>query len=150
YETIDMLKAELANKKLIVQFGGGTAPNVAGDRKRLTQVMLNLLSNAIKFSPENETIDISVNLDNERTVVLSIADRGPGVDRRDRRRIFGKFEQTESGVGKGTGLGLAIAKRIVAHHNGKIGMSSRAGGGSIFWVRLQRSEAQTPDSDRAA
>lgn len=111
---------------------------VLADEGRLTQVVSNLLSNAAKFSPEGETIDISVEKVPGRYRV-SVVDRGPGVPKADRGKIFERFTQVDSSdrraVG-GTGLGLNISKAIVERHGGSIGLDSNRESGSKFYFDI--------------
>ena len=113
---------------------------VNADRKRLLQVMTNLLSNAAKFSPEGDSVDISLQ---ERGPLLRVEvhDRGPGIPENFRGRIFDRFAQADSTTARqkgGTGLGLAICKRLIEMMQGHIGFEDRAGGGTTFWFDLPR------------
>jgi signal transduction histidine kinase len=66
-------------------------------------------------------------------VVLTVADRGPGVPDSARRRIFDPFFSTKS---RGTGLGLAVSKQIIDEHNGRIRLLPRRGGGTRVVIEL--------------
>jgi two-component system sensor histidine kinase GlrK len=95
---------------------------VFGDHEKLRIVIDNLLSNAVKFSPEGGKIIISL----QRSVnvaVLDVIDSGPGVDEREREKVFNAFYQGSAipdGPVKGSGLGLAIAREYLIAHNGRI------------------------------
>jgi signal transduction histidine kinase len=80
---------------------------VEGDRGRLSQVLSNFISNAIKFTKEGK-IDICLELQNNKIVLLSVKDTGSGIDPDIMPRLFTKFA-TRSDVG--TGLGLYIYKK---------------------------------------
>jgi signal transduction histidine kinase len=110
---------------------------VAGDERRIKQVIFNLLSNAVKFTPAGGEIDVSATRVNGE-VRVSVADTGPGVAPEDRDRIFEEFQQSETGVGhrEGTGLGLALSKRFVELHGGRIWLESELGRGSTFTFAL--------------
>ena len=77
-------------------------------------------------------------------MVVSIADCGPGVKADEQSRIFDKFYRGmhSSRFPGGTGMGLSIAKGIIEAHGGKITVSGRAEGGSIFSVQLPLSPEQ--------
>jgi PAS domain S-box-containing protein len=127
----------------------GELPQVAvdADRKRLMQVITNLISNATKFSPEGETVHISMR-QSDGSVRIGIADRGPGIPESFRGRIFGRFAQADSAFTRqkgGTGLGLAISKRLIELMDGQIGFEDRDGGGTLFYIDLpvQNEPAQT-------
>jgi signal transduction histidine kinase len=110
---------------------------VAGDERRIKQVIFNLLSNAVKFTPAGGEIDVSATRVNGE-VRVSVADTGPGIAPEDRERIFEEFQQSETGVGhrEGTGLGLALSKRFVELHGGRIWLESELGRGSTFTFAL--------------
>jgi signal transduction histidine kinase len=110
---------------------------VAGDERRITQVLLNLVGNAIKFTDAGE-VAISVHAADSKFLV-AVRDTGPGIDAEHQQRIFEEFQQVDSSPTKtkgGTGLGLAIAKRIVELHGGRIWVESTPGLGSTFFVQL--------------
>jgi two-component system sensor histidine kinase GlrK len=95
---------------------------VFGDHEKLRIVIDNLLSNAVKFSPEGGKIIISL----QRSVnvaVLDVIDSGPGIDEKEREKVFNAFYQGSAipdGPVKGSGLGLAIAREYLIAHNGRI------------------------------
>src|SRR4029453_9638334 len=110
---------------------------VAGDERRIRQVIFNLLSNAVKFTPAGGAVDVNAaRVDGEMRV--SVADTGPGIASEDRERIFEEFQQTEAGIDQreGTGLGLALSKRLVELHGGRIWVESELGKGSTFHFTL--------------
>ena len=110
---------------------------VAGDERRIRQVIFNLLSNAVKFTPAGGQVDVSATqVDGE--VRVSVADSGPGIAAEDLERIFEEFQQTEAGAEQreGTGLGLALSKRFVEMHGGRIWVESELGKGSTFVFTL--------------
>lgn len=101
------------------------------DGDALRQVLINLLHNAIEANPEGP-IECEAKR-GEHMVILSVADRGPGVPEEDRRRLFDPFFSTKT---RGTGLGLAITKQIVEEHRGKIRLLNRRDGGARVLVEL--------------
>jgi signal transduction histidine kinase len=110
---------------------------VAGDERRIRQVIFNLLSNAVKFTPAGGAVDLLVTQVNGEARV-SITDTGPGIAEEDRERIFEEFQQTEAGIEQreGTGLGLALSKRLVELHGGRMWVNSELGKGSTFVFTL--------------
>jgi two-component system sensor histidine kinase KdpD len=106
------------------------------DAVLLQQVIVNLLDNADKYSPEGLPIDIAV----ENTPIglsISVADQGPGIPVELQQKIFDKFfrihaESAQSGVG----LGLSICRAVIEAHGGKILVSNRHPGGSVFQIQL--------------
>jgi len=119
----------------------GAPPDVLADRDRMEQVITNLLVNAIKFSPENSEVIISVR-HIHGYVRVSAQDFGPGIPRKDLKRVFDKFYQVGGPATRkdgGSGLGLAICKAIVEQHGGRIYARSSVGHGSsmVFTVPIQ-------------
>ena len=111
-------------------------PFVSCDAVLVEQVLVNLLENALKYSPAGGAIEVSAEVaDGE--VVVTIADRGPGIPRGEERRIFEKFYRVgrDASVG-GVGLGLAICRAIVTAHGGRIWGENREGGGAAFHFSL--------------
>lgn len=116
---------------------------VCADGDRLVQVVINLLANACKYSPLQEKIILSAQIDESdpEYVKVSITDKGRGIPAEILPKIFERFQQVEAADAKrkgGSGLGLAICKAIVEQHNGKIGVESRLGEGSRFWFSLPK------------
>ena len=111
----------------------GTVPLVPMDGLLIEQVLINLVENAAKYAREGATIDISADAQDD-SVVVSIADRGPGVPAAERERIFEKFYRI--GSGGGIGLGLAICRGIIQAHGGRIWTEDRPGGGAVFRFTL--------------
>ena len=113
-----------------------------GDGAHLTQILLNLMHNAVKFT-ERGSVNLVVMLVSSKgqdlTLEFSVRDTGIGIPAADKERIFGAFEQVESGPGRrfgGTGLGTTIAKTLAQLLDGRIGVEDNPGGGSHFWVEL--------------
>lgn len=103
------------------------------DKRRLQQIVLNLLSNALKFTGKNGKIDIVVSIERQDTelsdtvsqkrlinrkaciVKVEVKDNGPGISKRDQKKLFklfGKLKSTDQVNTNGIGLGLCICKRI--------------------------------------
>lgn len=109
---------------------------VMGDRRRLGQVARNLLDNAIKFSPEGSAVDLEARREPGRTS-LSITDRGPGIPKSERDKIFQRFYQIDRSRSKqrpGSGLGLSIVKHIAHLHGASVEVDGETGQGSTFRV----------------
>ena len=123
-------------------------PPVAGDLHQLTQVFANLLINAYQALDGHGRLDLSARLattaaegalmpDGHQpvpTVIVDIADNGPGVPPDVAEKIFNPFFTTKP---KGSGLGLAVVRKIVDAHDGRIDMSTAQGRGTRFRVTLR-------------
>jgi signal transduction histidine kinase len=112
-------------------------PKVNCDLEKTAWVMVNFLSNAIRYSNENSEIVMEVKTVKEG-LIFSTTDSGKGIDPKYVGRVFDKFNKIPNDeVGKsGTGLGLAISKEFIESQNGKIGVESTIGKGSIFYFVL--------------
>ena len=123
--------------------------HVSGDRARIRQVLINLVGNAIKFT-ERGGVSLLAEPDNKECVRFTVRDTGIGIAAADQARIFADFEQADGSATRrygGTGLGLAISKRIVEALGGEIGLTSKPGEGSTFFVTLP---LQPMPSDQAS
>jgi two-component system phosphate regulon sensor histidine kinase PhoR len=109
-------------------------PDIAGDRRRLTEVLQNLLDNAIQYTPAGGQIMVSAGVSGS-DVVFTVSDTGIGVPLADQPRIFERFYRVDVARSRevgGTGLGLSIAKHLVEGHGGRIWVESEVGHGSQF------------------
>lgn len=109
-----------------------------GNESMMRHVWDNLIGNAIKFSPRNGTVWIRLT-QQEKTVLFTIEDRGPGIPEETKKRIFDKFYQGDSShKQEGNGLGLALAKRIVSISGGEISVENAKEGGCCFTITLKK------------
>ncbi|MDO8302374.1 MAG: ATP-binding protein [Sedimentisphaerales bacterium] len=116
-----------------------TIPLIQTDPGKVQQILYNLLSNAIKFTPDSGRIEITASLHDEKTVRIAVTDSGGGIAEDDREKIFEKFRQIDGSITRetdGTGLGLAISKELASLLAGSIGLESRIGEGSTFWLDI--------------
>lgn len=116
--------------------------HVKADWQRLKQVLINLLSNAVKYNREHGTITVSFDSTGNDNLRIGIRDTGEGISPENITRLFTPFERLHAHQGiEGSGLGLALAKRLVELMGGSIGIESKVGEGSLFWVELPKIEA---------
>lgn len=104
--------------------------NICSDRNRISQVITNFVTNAFKFTNRG-----SVTLDyvlEDGGIKVSVTDTGIGIASENVSRIFDRFVKVND-FAQGTGLGLSICKVIIEALQGKIGVESQPGIGSIFW-----------------
>lgn len=105
------------------------------DPQYFDSILTNLIENAIKYGGDGK---ILINLKRvNNSVELSIADQGPGINPKNKAKIFEKFFREgneETRTKKGTGLGLFIVKKLVELHNGSIRVENNHPHGSIFTV----------------
>lgn len=133
---VDALKFQAEQKQLSLelQLEEGL-PAVYADLEKTAWVMVNLLSNAIRYSPEQAKVHISVSKE-KNAVRFSIRDSGKGIDPQYQDKIFDKFFRVPGSHQNGTGLGLAIAREFISAQNGQIGVTSKPGEGTTFYVQL--------------
>ncbi|WP_407351651.1 response regulator [Luteimonas sp. R10] len=149
-------QAEAKGLKLSVSIDPDVPTSLYGDGAYLTQILVNLSHNAVKFT-EHGSVSVSVHLLGRATggdqarLRFSVRDTGIGVPDDHKQRIFGAFEQVDSGPTRrfgGTGLGTTIAKTFAQLLQGEIGLEDNPGGGSHFWVDIPFAEgARSPRND---
>lgn len=120
----------------------GLHSSLQGDSMRLQQILTNLISNAIKFTDEGE-VAIAVNSlrenDGQSLIRLEVHDTGIGITQQNQTTLFDAFTQADTSTSRkygGTGLGLAISKHLAEMMGGNIGVESKKGSGSTFWVEI--------------
>ncbi len=100
-------------------------------RVSMKRLLTNLLENALRYGGQG--VEVVANLSGDSSapyVVLSVLDRGPGIDPAELGELFNPFIRGDRARGgKGTGLGLAIVKRIASLHGGSVELRNRSGGG---------------------
>jgi two-component system, OmpR family, sensor histidine kinase KdpD len=126
----------LGSRPVIVSLEADLPP-VRADLSRIKDVLVRLIENADAYSQKDAPITISAEVSDSKLVV-SVADRGPGIEEMELGLIFDKFYRGKDQryAVQGTGMGLPIAKAIVEAHGGMIGVTSQLGHGSVFWFSL--------------
>jgi PAS domain S-box-containing protein len=117
-------------------------PSVVGNRAALTQCVSNLLSNAVKFVSPDTKPNVRVWAEpNCKFVRLWFEDNGIGISEEGQKRIFHLFQRLNpSAEFEGSGIGLTIVRKAVERMGGRIGVESKVGAGSRFWIELKRSD----------
>lgn len=118
-------------------------PSIASiptDPERLRQILTPLVSNAIKFTGRGG-VRVEAGRGETGWVEISVSDTGPGIEARDRARVFDAFEQLgeearSDSATRGTGLGLTIARKLARRLGGEIRVGGGEGDGSTFTVVL--------------
>jgi|GEM_PF-2169971 len=117
---------------------------VRADRTRLKQVVINLLSNAIKYNRLDGTVTVKCEMRGNNRTRISVADTGEGLLPEQVAQLFQSFNRLgrEAGTEEGSGIGLVVTKQLVELMNGEVGVESRIGVGSTFWIELDATQAQ--------
>lgn len=139
-EVVEEYRAEATRAGSELSLAAPTALVGRWDRVRTAQAVANLLSNAVKYGG-GQPIALEVR-GTPGDVVLTVTDRGNGIDPAELPRIFDRFERASPERRRGgLGLGLYVAREIVQAHGGKIHCESQPGKGSTFTVSLPRPPA---------
>jgi two-component system, sensor histidine kinase and response regulator len=140
-ETVEK-QSKIARDKhlqLSLQVDESVPQKVIGDPRRFIQIVLNLIGNAIKFTEQGAvkfTVTCTQQDDHLAALRCECHDTGIGISQQDEEKLFQPFVQADSSLTRkygGTGLGLVICRILCERMNGKIGISSTHGQGSIFW-----------------
>jgi signal transduction histidine kinase/CheY-like chemotaxis protein len=129
--------AEAKGLQLSAHVDEAVPARVRGDAGRLRQVLDNLIDNAVKFTARGK-VSVSAQRESER-LRFSVQDTGIGVAPELQATLFEPFAQADESLGRrhgGTGLGLALARGLAALMGGDVGVASRPGEGSTFWVSV--------------
>lgn len=128
------------NKDIKLKAELNPLPSLKVDAEKIAQVVGNLVSNAIKYSWSSSQISVETHLLDD-SIQLLVRDQGIGIDEADQEKLFQPFVKLSNkptGGESSHGLGLAIVSNIVSAHQGTVTLSSKAGEGSVFEVRLPR------------
>ncbi len=110
------------------------------DSGLIQQALNALLSNAMIYGKSHRPTEVSATRDNS-TLVISVADRGAGLEPGEETKVFRKFYRGPRTRPGGLGLGLSIARQLVEANGGEIVAQNRQGGGAMFSIRLPIGEA---------
>ncbi len=153
-DVVDMCVPRIEGRDIVLAASHPVA-SYETDPTRLRQVLVNLVGNAVKFT-EAGTVTVVVREHRSKSrgafLRFEVADTGIGIDREIVGRLFGEFTQADATIRRrfgGSGLGLAISRRLVEAFDGRIGVTSRPGEGSVFWFEIPaaRSAVDTPHAE---
>lgn len=141
--TLVMLAQRVPAGVVVERDYGADVPVIQALAAELNQVWTNLLTNALDAMGDSGTLRLATRLD-RGSVVVEVADTGPGMSPETRQHAFDPFFTTKQ-VGEGTGLGLDISRRIVDRHHGEITIDAAEPGETVLRVRLPlRAPASPP------
>lgn len=121
---------------------------VVGDADRLRQVLANLLANVRAHTPPGTAAVVGARHE-DGSVLLEVADDGPGLTPRQQELVFERFYRADASRGRGdgsggSGLGLSIVVSVAEAHGGSAAVRSAPGAGAVFTVRLPVPPAESP------
>ncbi|MBI5329515.1 MAG: PAS domain S-box protein [Betaproteobacteria bacterium] len=136
-EIADLVEVDARHNKVeLTRSIAAGLPQIRGDRVLLGQALLNLMRNAVEAMQETpqalRLLTVSAWVD-EGQLLISIADRGPGIPATQAVQLFEPFYTTKA---EGMGMGLNICRSIVEAHQGRLGVEPNPGGGSLFTITL--------------
>jgi len=137
-ECLSLMQPQIDQKNITLTDGlSGKGYKVKADFTRLKQVILNILSNAIKYNSEHGRITINGEIFDNQRLRINITDTGQGLSKEDISKLFTTFTRlnTKKNV-EGTGIGLALCKKLVEIMDGRVGVESKVGKGSTFWIEI--------------
>ena len=127
-------------------------PAIIVDEHAISEAIYTLVDNAAKYSPAESPITVRAAQKDDRSIMISVEDHGPGIRAEVRDRVFEKFFRAmrDGDVSDrrvtGTGMGLAIARGIVEAHHGRIWVEDAEGGaGARFVIELPIDSSFSPD-----
>ena len=138
-EVIALTRSEITHHRVTLGTQLGEFAPIRGDRVQLQQVILNLVLNAIEAMGDNEPRDLLIDTreTDERSILVSVSDSGPGFDSATVDHLFEPFYSTKQG---GMGIGLSICRSIVEAHDGKIWARKNEPRGSTFQFTIPVAE----------
>jgi len=110
------------------------------DEVHISNVLYNLIDNAIKYCEVDPVIEITTRND-QKFLIIEVADNGIGIPREDINQIFDKFFRVHTGNRhdvKGFGLGLYYVKLIIEAHKGTVNVQSTIGKGTTFTLKIPK------------
>jgi signal transduction histidine kinase len=137
-ECVEHNRTAATKKGIIIKAGTSEGLWAKADRAATMQILDNLISNAVKYSPPNTTVHVHT-LPEEKYILVSVRDEGPGINEEDQKKLFQKFTRLTARPTAGessTGLGLSIVKRLAEAMSGSVQCHSAIGFGATFMLRL--------------
>ncbi len=139
-DCLDLLKVQFDRRHQHVECSfPGNPIRVLGDVRALRQIWLNLLSNALKFAPENSEIAVCVEQGRNGSVIMSVTDNGPGLQRDElaaMRAAFTRGNYAQKKAIEGAGLGLSIVNGLAELQNAKLALGNNSPTGLVVSVEF--------------
>lgn len=145
YDIVTIITIKIGDKpiELLLEQDPNLPKYLTGDMLRVKQILLNIVGNAVKFT-KSGSIKIGIHaklVDGKLELTMPVEDTGIGIQKKDLAKLFVNFNQVDTHKNhtlEGTGLGLVISKRLCEMMDGDITVTSEAGKGSVFTIRLRQ------------
>ena len=137
-DTLKRLKPYLTPHEVIVEIAPNLPP-IRVDRALMEQALHNLIHNSATHTPPNTRVRVSARVEGPH-LVITVADRGPGLPPEVLPKIFDKYYHSQDGGRGGVGLGLSTTRGLVEAHGGTITAENRTRGGISFIIHLPLAE----------
>ncbi|WP_073025162.1 sensor histidine kinase [Lutispora thermophila] len=137
-KTIKRMNELVKNEGYNLDFEYSEDISILADEVKMTQVFYNLLLNAITHCGEDKTVIVR-QIVKRNSVRIEVIDHGEGIEEGDLPYIWERYYKVDKKHKRpimGTGLGLSIVKTVIEMHNGKYGVESEKGKGSVFWFEI--------------
>lgn len=139
-EIVESVGAKIENLKGTFTLNcNASKSNINADKLHISNVLYNLIDNAIKYSGDNPPCIIVKTKNSNDKIHIEIQDKGIGISKSERKKIFGKFYRVSTGNVhdvKGFGLGLYYVQQILKVHNSSIELLNSAETGSSFLIKF--------------
>jgi signal transduction histidine kinase/CheY-like chemotaxis protein len=141
-EVLELIAPRIADKRQrLATYIAPDLPLAYADPGRVRQIVGNLVTNAHMYTPAEGKIEVSVSSEAQR-IQITVSDTGIGMPPEQVARVFDRFYRGSGQTAPGTGLGLSIVKSLVEMHKGEVDVTSQAGRGTTFRVRLPTAPAE--------
>jgi signal transduction histidine kinase len=145
--TVEAARYAMETRDMVFDVDVPLLPVVMHDPEAVAQVLHNLISNAAKYGAEGGWIGVKARIVDE-DVVISVSDRGIGIDPAEIPLLFEHFYRSKDPVArrkKGTGIGLTIVQYIMEAHGGHVVVSSAPGAGATFTLHFPTKPPEPPN-----
>lgn len=124
------------HRKIVVEDNDEKVDDIIiADFDKLMQVIINILKNAARFSPPSSSITIFLHF-TKSYCIIRITDKGKGISKEDKKRVFEKYYKGKNTAEEGMGIGLYLAKNIVMLHHGTLVIDSEVNTGTVVTMKL--------------
>lgn len=134
--TLVQPQADARGIRLLARVTEHSSTYVVADHVRCKQALLNLLSNAVKYNHVGGEVEVTLVVQEEQKLRISVRDTGRGIPLQRQSEVFQPFNRlsAENSAIEGSGVGLVITKQLVEMMQGKLDFSSTEGIGTTFWM----------------